>query len=377
MRLWYDIYNGSQYIHDRLTFARIPPLIFRQQVFSSFHTTVLANYIFLPLSIFGAPVIPYHRISDVSSASADLIIYAIPVMALFTMIEMIHSWANKKGHYNAREAFGSLVVGLGNVAINLFVKGLLIYGAVFLYNLIPWRMELNWWTIIPCFIIYDFCSFLAHRTSHYNRFFWGTHVVHHTAVHYNLTVSFRLSWVQHFKLIFFLPLMFVGFHPLVFFIVNQVMVLFQFWQHTEYIKKLPRFFEWVFVTPSNHRVHHGSDEKYLDKNFGVLFTFWDRLFGSYVREEERPTYGITTNIDVSCNPLYLNFHEFKELMTDVKNAKGLRSKLFFAFGSPSAIASAKRTGIVQIQALPLAESKSVLTTKAPQLIVAPSSPSII
>lgn len=293
--------------------------------------------------LFGADKIPYSDISSISRGSADLIVYAIPVMALFTIIEMAHSWSAGLKRYNSKEAVGSLLVGLGNVAINLLAKGILIFGSVFLYNMIPWRMELNWWTIIPCIVIYDFCSYWAHRISHYNRFFWGTHIVHHTAIHYNLTVSFRLSWVQHFKIIFFLPLIVFGFHPIIFFIVNQVMVLFQFWQHTEYIKKMPRVIEWIFVTPSNHRVHHGSDEHYIDKNFGVLFTFWDRLFNSYVKEGRQPTYGITTNIDQSYNPLYLNFHEMKEIVSDVRKAKGIRKKLFYAFGSPTAVANEKKS----------------------------------
>src|SRR5690606_35411037 len=97
-------------------------------------------------------------------------------------------------------------------------------------DLVPWRMEFNWWTIIPCLLVYDFCSYIAHYVSHFNRFFWATHVVHHSADHYNLTVSFRLSWVQHFKLLFFLPVALLGFHPIIFFIVNQISVLFQFWK---------------------------------------------------------------------------------------------------------------------------------------------------
>jgi sterol desaturase/sphingolipid hydroxylase (fatty acid hydroxylase superfamily) len=203
-------------------------------------------------------------------------------------------------------------------------------------------MSLSWWTLLPCIVIYDFCSYWAHRVSHFNRFFWATHVVHHTAEHYNLTVSFRLSWIQHFKILFFLPIAFCGFHPVIFFVANQIMVLFQFWQHTEYIGKLHRSIEWLIVTPSNHRVHHGSDEKYLDKNFGVMFTVWDRMFGSYQPEEERPTYGVTNKIETSLNPFYLNFHEFTDIINDVKKAKGFRKKLFYIFGSPSAIAIEKK-----------------------------------
>jgi sterol desaturase/sphingolipid hydroxylase (fatty acid hydroxylase superfamily) len=296
----------------------------------------------LQISFFGADKIAYSDILAISKDSANLIVYAIPLMALFTIIEMVHSWKHNKKLYCPKEAFGSLWVGLGNVGINLLIKVSMIYGAVFLYNLLPWRMAMNWWTFIPCIIIFDFCSYWSHRISHFNRFFWCTHVVHHTAVHYNLTVSFRLSWIQNLKLIFFFPIILCGFHPIVFFVVNQVMVLFQFWQHTEYIKRLPRPIEWLFITPSNHRVHHGSDDEYLDKNFGALLTIWDRMFGSFVLEGKKPTFGITTNIDKSSNPLYLNFHELKDLVVDVKKAKGFRKKLFYAFGSPSSIAAAKR-----------------------------------
>jgi sterol desaturase/sphingolipid hydroxylase (fatty acid hydroxylase superfamily) len=297
------------------------------------------------MDLFGAEQIPYSHIIEIEKQSADLIVYAIPAMAFFTFLEVWYSWKHNKKAYHTKEAFGSLFVGLGNVALNLAVKVLLIYGTVAIYNFVPWRMEMNWWTIIPCILLYDLCSYWAHRVSHFNRFFWATHVVHHTAEHYNLTVSFRLSWMQHFKILFFLPLAFAGFHPVIFFIVHQIGVLFQFWQHTEFIKKLHPAIEWLIVTPSNHRVHHGSDEKYLDKNFGVIFIFWDRLFGTYQKEEERPTYGITNNIQATLDPIYLNFHEYKEMVSDVKNAGGLRQKLFYIFGSPSEIAMRKKKTI--------------------------------
>jgi len=301
----------------------------------------------LQSNIFGAAPIPFENIIHIEKDSANLVVYAIPFMAFFTLLEMWYSWYSNRRNYSTKESVGSLLVGLGNVAINLFFKAALLYGSVVIYNLVPWRMEPLWWTFIPCLLLLDFSSYWAHRISHYNRFFWATHVVHHTAENYNLTVSFRLSWAQHFKLLFFLPVAFAGFHPVVFFIVNQVAVLFQFWQHTEYIKKLPRFFEWLIVTPSNHRVHHGSNEKYLDKNFGVILIIWDKIFNSYQPEEERPIYGITTKIDETINPLYLNFHEYKDMVADVKSAKGLRQKLFFIFGSPSKIAKAKNKAAPQ------------------------------
>lgn len=294
---------------------------------------------------FGAPPISYENIKELEQQSGDLIIYAIPLMAFFTGLEIWYSWYSEKKNYNTKESLGSLFVGLGNVAINLVLKVAFISGAVYIYNVIPWRMELNWWTLFPCLLIYDFCSYWAHRVSHFNRFFWATHVIHHSADNYNLTVSFRLSWVQHFKILFFLPVAFLGFHPVIFFIVNQISVLFQFWQHTEYIGKLPRIFEILFVTPSNHRVHHGSDEKYIDKNFAAIFIFWDKFFGTYQLEEEKPTYGITHKIHHKLNPLHLNFHEYDSMLKDIKSAKSFKEKWFYVFGSPGKIDKMKKQRI--------------------------------
>lgn len=291
--------------------------------------------------LFGASPISYDEITHLEKQSGDLIVYAIPIMAVLTLLEIWYSWYSNKRNYDTKESLGSLFAGLGNVAINLVFKIGLIYGAVFIYNLVPWRMEMNWWTMIPCLLIFDLCSYWAHRISHFNRFFWATHVIHHSADNYNLTVSFRLSWVQHFKILFFLPVAFMGFHPVIFFIVNQISVLFQFWQHTEYIGKLHPIIEKIVVTPSNHRVHHGSDEKYIDKNFAAIFIFWDKLFGTYQPEEEKPTYGITTKIEHKLNPLHLNFHEYQDMYQDVKKAKTIKEKLFYVFASPSKIAKIK------------------------------------
>jgi len=300
-------------------------------------------------SFFSAPKIDYSHIVHLEKGSADLIIYAIPVMAFFTLWEMWHSWHHKRKAYNARESFGSLLVGLGNVAVNLAFKVGLIYGAVVIYNFVPWRMPLNWWTLIPCLIIFDLSSYGAHVVSHFQRFFWAAHVVHHSGVNYNLTVSFRLSWVQHFKIIFLLPVALSGFHPVIFFVTNQILVLFQFWQHTEYIKKLHPIIEYFIVTPSNHRVHHGSDEKYIDKNFGVMLVIWDKMFGTFQKEEERPTYGLTTPIENSSNPIYLNFHEYKEIIDDVRQTKSWRRKLFYIFGSPTKIALEKKHANIELE----------------------------
>lgn len=282
------------------------------------------------------------RIGAIELQAPNLILWAAPVMILIAAIELIITYVQEKPYYEKWETLGSLLVGLGSLLIGASIKLSLLYGVIWIYNQLPWRMALSWWTLIPCYLIFDFFSYWAHRISHENRFWWATHVVHHSGEHYNLSVSFRLSWIQNLKIIFFLPVALIGFHPIVFFTVSQLAVLFQFWVHTEYIRKLPRWIEFIFATPSNHRVHHGSQEKYIDKNFGATFIFWDRLFGTYQREEERPVYGITTNINQKSNPVHINFHELRDIIRDVKQAKGLRLKWFYAFGSPVKVARKKQ-----------------------------------
>jgi sterol desaturase/sphingolipid hydroxylase (fatty acid hydroxylase superfamily) len=291
--------------------------------------------------LFGVTEILSQDISNIQHQSPNIIVWAAPAMFLFVLIEYLMSRFQQKHYYGKKETIGSILVGIGNVVISVLLKAFLFYAFVFVYNLIPWRMSLNWWTFIPCYIIFDFFSYWTHNISHRLRFFWATHVVHHSGNHYNLTVSFRLSWLQYLKVIFIFPVALMGFHPVIIFITNQIAILFQFWVHTEYIHKMPRFIEYIFATPSNHRVHHGSQAKYINKNYGATFIIWDRMFGTFQKEEEKVIYGLTHDIEKKANPLHINFHEYRDIFHDVKKAKYWKQKLFFIFGDPGKIAHAK------------------------------------
>jgi sterol desaturase/sphingolipid hydroxylase (fatty acid hydroxylase superfamily) len=284
-------------------------------------------------SLFGAPELPLFS-KELQAAVPDIIVWAAPAMFFFVLLEyFISRWQNKD-FYSGRETIGSTFVGIGNVLIGLLLKSALLWIFVVVYNAIPWRMELQWWTFIPCYIIFDLCSYWAHRVSHHIRFFWATHVPHHSGEHYNLTVSFRLSWIQYVKIIFFLPVALIGFHPIIIFVTNQIAVLFQFWVHTEYIRKLHPAIEYILATPSNHRVHHGSQDKYINKNFGATFIIWDRIFGTYQEEQEQVVYGITHNIDHKANPVHINFHEVIQMIQDVRSSKSWKERFLFVFGDP-------------------------------------------
>ena len=293
-------------------------------------------------AFFGAPKIPLDIIHEIEHHTPNIIIWAAPVMFICVLAEWYFSTKQNKKLYEKKDSIGSIAVGVGNVIINFFLKIVFLYLIIVIYDLVPWRLPFAWWTLLPCYLIFDFCSYWSHRISHRQRFWWATHVVHHSSENYNLTVSFRLSWVQNLKILFFLPVAFFGFHPIIFFVTSQVAVLFQFWVHTEYIRKMHPLIEYIFATPSNHRVHHGSQEKYINKNYGATFIFWDRIFGTYQAEEEQAVYGITNQVTDKANPIVLNFHEYADMWEDVKSAGTLKKKWFYIFGDPIKIARKKK-----------------------------------
>ena len=311
------------------------------------------------LSFFGADPnsLPYD-LGKIQDGFPPIIVFAVPAMVLFTAIEVFISYRQERKFYEIKETIGSVLVGLGNIGVSFFVNMALILLVVWIWKMVPWRMELNWWTFIPCYIIFDFCSYWAHRASHSNRFLWATHIAHHSGEKYNLAVSFRLSWVQHLKTPFFVPAMLCGFHPYVFFVSSQIAVLFQFWVHTEYIKKLP-IIDFFFAAPSNHRVHHGVQPQYIDKNYAATFIIWDRIFGTFEPEGEKVIYGLTSNINRKANPFHINFHEYAEIYRDMKNAKGFRKKWFYLMASPTKIGQMK-------------EAEEIAAAKAKELINAPA-----
>ncbi len=269
-------------------------------------------------------------------SAPNLLIYAAPVMLLFVFIEYYISHKKELGLYSRKDLTASISIG----AIYLVVSGItgivtiyLVWATYHYFTPTAFVMPFTWWSFIACALVYDFCRYWAHRIAHEQRFWWASHVTHHSSEHYNLTVSFRLCWIDQIKVIFFLPVVLMGFDPIMFFIVHQIGVLYQFWQHTELIPKLPKWVEYVMVTPTNHRVHHGKNEAFIDKNYGSMFIFWDRIFGTYQEPSEKPVYGITQPVD-SFNPAYLVFHEYIDIFKDVKSAKSWKEKWIAVFGRP-------------------------------------------
>jgi sterol desaturase/sphingolipid hydroxylase (fatty acid hydroxylase superfamily) len=257
------------------------------------------------------------------------------------LLEWALSLYQNRRIYDTKDTLAATAIGVGNLVISAFIKVATFGIIIFFYNLAPWRIPPTWWSYLLCIIWIDFWRYVAHRVAHENRFWWATHVTHHNSEMYNWSVSFRLGWTQHIKIIFFIPVALTGFHPVVFFIAHQIEVLYQFWIHTEYIRKLPKPIEYIFVTPSHHRVHHARNGKYLDRNYGSTLVIWDRIFGTFQPEEERPEYGITKPVN-SYNPIYLNFHEWIDIYRDVRQSKSFREAMSMIFVRPSKLEERKK-----------------------------------
>ncbi|MEM7572515.1 MAG: sterol desaturase family protein [Bacteroidota bacterium] len=261
-----------------------------------------------------------------------IILWAVPIMLSFAILE----WYLRRKHhqgYDTKDAFAALGVGIGNLVSGFLAKGFLFFIILLFYNWSPLYIPITWWSFVLCYIAVDFFRYWAHRISHEQRFWWATHVTHHSSEQYNFSTTFRLSWTQHIKVIFFVPIGLMGFDPFVFFICNQLGVLYQFWLHTELIDKVWAPVEYIFVTPSHHRVHHGTNDKYLDCNYGSSLIIWDRLFGTFQAEEETPDYGILKPVN-SYNPVYLVFHEHIDVLRDMGRYRSPRAWWRILFGPP-------------------------------------------
>ncbi|NBC56878.1 MAG: sterol desaturase family protein [Bacteroidetes bacterium] len=275
-------------------------------------------------------------LQEIQNYDFTTIIWVVaPLMFFFVGLEYFLGKKNNLNLYSGKDFLASLSIGLVNILLNSFMKVGVFMVFLFFYNLSPIHLPVTWWSFILCFFALDFMRYWAHRIAHEQRFWWSTHVVHHSSEHYNFSVSFRLSWTQNLKLVFFLPVILMGFHPLVFLIIHQLEVLYQFWLHTELIGKLPKPIEYIFTTPSHHKVHHSTNEKYIDKNYGSTLIIWDRLFGTFqeLDEEEKPIYGITKPVN-SYNPVYLVFHEWLNVFKDLTKANSFKKAWEILFGSP-------------------------------------------
>jgi len=262
------------------------------------------------------------------------IVLSIPVFFLLIGIEVVIQQIQHRRLYRLNDALTNISCGITQQVSGVFLKlfGIGLYTLVYEY-LAVWAIPSNWLSLTILFVAVDFAYYWAHRMSHEINLFWSGHVVHHQSEEYNLSVALRQSSFQViWTSFFYFPLAIIGFNPIDFALMAALTTLYQFWIHTKVIGKMG-LLEYVLVTPSHHRVHHGRDPKYIDKNHGGTFIWWDMMFGTFQKEEETPVYGITKPVN-SWNPVWANFAHYQVMWNDLSHIKGFNDKLKYLFNKP-------------------------------------------
>ncbi|MFC9297504.1 sterol desaturase family protein [Streptomyces sp. NPDC057011] len=305
----------------------------------------------------------------------DVVLWSIPAFVLLTVVEIVsyrlHPDEEAAG-YDAKDAATSITMGLGSIGFDLLWKLPVVAVFTAVYELTPLRVPFLWWTALLMLLVQDFLYYWQHRLHHVIRILWACHVVHHSSRRFNLTTALRQPWTSATTWWFYLPMVALGVHPAAIPFCYGLNLLYQFWVHTERIGKLPRAYEYVFNTPSHHRVHHASQGGYLDRNFGGILIVWDRMFGSWVGETERPVYGLTKNIG-TYNPLRVATHEYAAIARDVRAADTWRERAGRVFRGPGWQPMPSRTG-EQPEPQPQAQTpaQAPAPASAPALASAPA-----
>jgi sterol desaturase/sphingolipid hydroxylase (fatty acid hydroxylase superfamily) len=239
------------------------------------------------------------------------------------------------GAYLQRDAWASISMGLVSVATTAAWKflALLGYAAIYAY-VAPWQLSpRQWYTWVIAIVGVDLLFYTYHRIAHRVRLIWATHQAHHSSQYFNFATALRQKWNNSGEILMWIPLPLLGIPPWMVFMAFSINLIYQFWVHTERIDKLWRPYEFVFNTPSHHRVHHGMDPEYLDKNYAGIFIIWDRMFGTFQPELFRPHYGLTKPVD-TFNIWKLQTREYVAIAHDVRAASRLRDRLGYVFGPP-------------------------------------------
>jgi sterol desaturase/sphingolipid hydroxylase (fatty acid hydroxylase superfamily) len=269
----------------------------------------------------------------------DPVTLATPFFVLAVIVEIfVTKFAKIKGAYEPRDTAASLLMGLGSTVEPLFFAGIIAASTLWAYSHRIFTIPMTAiWAWVAIFFLEDLTYYWFHRISHERRIWWAAHVNHHTSQHYNLSTALRQTWTGGLSggWLLWLPLAFLGFPPAMIAIQKGISLIYQFWVHTEAIRKLPAPIEAVFNTPSHHRVHHARNPRYLDRNYAGILIIWDRLFGTFEpeREEEPCRYGVVKNLG-DFNILRVAFHEWVAIGQDLAKARSPRDVLGYVFGPP-------------------------------------------
>lgn len=267
---------------------------------------------------------------------AFLIKLSIPIYTIVIGLEILYSYWKHKKYYSTKGLLSNLYLTSLNFSLDILVRGVCLGVLWYFYQFQFIAIDklahpIVYWTVL--LLAEDFMFYWMHRIDHYCRFFWAVHVTHHSSEEFNLTVGFRSSVFQPlYRFVYFIPLSLVGFDPLDVMFMYAATQIYGILIHTKTVGKLG-FLEWFLSTPSHHRVHHASNIKYLDKNMGMIFIIWDRVFGTFAKEDEEVVFGLTSNLN-SYNPIKMVFHEWQAIAEDIKKQTSLKNKLMYVFGPP-------------------------------------------
>ena len=264
----------------------------------------------------------------------DLTVYAIPTFIVLMLLEGAVIAGRNVAGYESKDTAASLSMGVGNVVIDLSMKSVAFAVFAFFHTLSPWSVDpASAWNWLAVIVATDFCYYWFHRLHHEVRFLWAAHENHHSSTHYNLSTALRQSWTTPFTSIpFYCPLAILGFPAEMILSASAINTLYQFWIHTEAIDRVGPL-EWILNTPSHHRVHHGTNVQYLDRNHAGMLIVWDKMFGTFEPERAPVTYGLTKNIE-TFNPLRIAFHEWIAMFRDAAQASSWRSRLGYLLAPP-------------------------------------------
>ena len=266
-------------------------------------------------------------------------IYAIGAPIVLAMIfaeALISNWQNKT-YYKQEDSLCTVGLLTGNIAIAFAVKGFALALHFYLYEFRLFDLSAIiplWGMWLLTFVLIDFVFYIYHRMSHRMRFLWAIHMSHHSSEEMNFAVSFRQAWFGPIsKIPFFISLPLIGLDPTIIALAGVMSTLWGIVGHTQIVGKLGPL-EWVFNTPSHHRVHHGSNKQYIDKNYGNLLIIWDRMFGTFEPEREQVQYGLVNNVN-TYNPVKITFMAWSSIWQDMKQSNGMNQILRAFFGPPS------------------------------------------
>jgi sterol desaturase/sphingolipid hydroxylase (fatty acid hydroxylase superfamily) len=271
--------------------------------------------------------------------SAKVTLFALPIFFIAILIEITaKKLLNARGTLNSVDDSVSIFMGLMSVVTNgaaaFITLGMLLWAEQFKIFDLPLTLTV----IIACFILDDLRYYLHHRIAHRCRWPWAMHIIHHSSRRYSLAVALRQGWTKHFTgtTVLKIPLVLIGFNPILVIFCGALNAVYQFFLHTETVHKLPKWFEAIFNTPSHHRVHHGKNPEYLDSNYAGTLIIWDKIFGTFVPENENayPDYGLVKDFE-TFNPFKIFIHEYWGILKDVFGSKrSLKDRLLYIVAPP-------------------------------------------